>query len=81
MGYHGGSPLLLLVLLQVCNPVLWTLLYSLHSRLVVRWSCLGLPALALLPLWRSGRVCGRLLQAPGALQPLARLLALVSLAQ
>jgi hypothetical protein len=81
MGYHAGSPLLLLVVLQVCNPALWTLLYSLHSRLVVRWSRLGLPALAVLPLWQSGRVCRRLMQAPGTLEPLARLHHLLSLAQ
>ena len=79
--HHGGSPLRLLLLLLVCNSALWTLIYSLHSRLLVRFSCVGLPALAVLPLWASSRFCQRTLQSPGIHPPLADLYRLLSLAQ
>ena len=79
--HHGGSPLRLLLLLLVCNSTLWTLIYSLHSRLLLRFSCLGLPAMAVLPLWASSRFCQRTLQSPGVHQPLADLYRLLSLAQ
>lgn len=81
MANHGGSPLLLLILLLVCNLGLWTLLYSLHSRLVFRWSCLALPAMTLLPLWQGGGVCRKLVQTPGTVELLARLYQLLALTQ
>ena len=78
---HCGSSLLLLALLQVCNSALWMLLYSLHSRLLVRWGCVGLPALAVLPLCHSGRVCQELLHTPGTLPALERLHRVLALTQ
>ena len=81
MAQHCGSPLLLLALLQICNSALWLLLYSLHSRLLVQWCCVCLPALAVLPLWRSGHVCQALLRTPGTLPALERLHRLLALTQ
>lgn len=81
MAKYGGSPLVVLAILVVCNSALWTLIYSLQARLLVRWSCLALPALTLLPLWHGGGVCRKLVQTPGTEEALARLYRLLALTQ
>lgn len=44
-----GSPLLLLALLSICNTAVWLALFSLFVRLPVRFNCVTLPILALVP--------------------------------
>ncbi|PSC70679.1 cysteine dioxygenase isoform B [Micractinium conductrix] len=79
---HQGSSLLLLVLLLVCiclqhRPVGGTLLFV--PRLCVAANAVVLPAVVLVALAGSHRVCLRLLEAPGVEEPLSVLYAWVAL--
>ncbi|PRW56673.1 hypothetical protein C2E21_4419 [Chlorella sorokiniana] len=69
----GGRPHHLLFWFCIGNGAFYTALCSVHSRLSVSWSWWALPALALLPVLRSGSLCALLMRAPGAELALARL--------
>ena len=66
----GGSPLRVVPLLIIGNSSLWVALYMLHARLLHPVNCIALPLLALPALAYSGRLCGRVLEAPGLREPL-----------
>lgn len=71
--HSRGSPLLLLFATLVCNGGLWVGFYMVFARLGLAWSRVALLLLALLPLLLTKRLCGRMLEAPGAKGPLLEL--------
>lgn len=52
---HCGSPIVLLLLMQIFHGGFWMALFSLYARLPVRFNAVALPLVAVLPV-RSSRV-------------------------
>lgn len=74
MAAHSGSPLVLLALLLIAGPAFVLATYSLYSRIPLAVAAVTQPLLAAASLLVGGDgVCRRMLEAPGAVEPLTAL--------